>query len=553
MLRELHIRQFVLVDEVRLELTDGMTVFTGETGAGKSILVDALGLLFGARASAAVVRHGADRAEIVGSLEVAQPGISALLAEQGIEEEELMIVRRVINADGRSRAWLNGVAVPLKVLQRLGRLCLDLHGQHAHQRLMQAAWQRSLLDAGLDASLLQHVKACWQAWQQASQAMQAWQQQIRQGREQEQWLRQQLETLDMLELAPGLLQHLEQEVAAGTHLAQLQQGAAQAMYALDEGEPSTRSLLTEAMHAIAPLASLQPSLQQAVDMMQQAEDVLAEVPALLQDVLEMEVDVAQLTAQEQRLNQLQAMLHRHGCDEATLLQLQQQWQQQLDALDTAEWDGERLQQQCEQARQAYRQAASTLHQARCEQAASLLGKLRPALDQLALAGMQLRIDVTSEADDHNWGQHGFDHVSFMLSSNPGEPFRPLQQVASGGELSRLVLALKACGAATGETPLAVFDEVDVGVGGETAWSVGELLHAMAEERQVLVITHLPQVATLADQHICITKQSDGQRTTSSLLPLDRAGRLQELARMLGDGSPQGVKQARALWKRRKRH
>ncbi len=550
MLSELHIRQFVLAEEIHLELSAGMTVFTGETGAGKSILVDALGAVFGRRTSADQVRHGAQRAEISACLDVSNEQVNAWLEAQDIEPDECLLLRRTIRADGRSRAWVNGVPVPLKLLQALGSLCLDLHGQHEHQQLMQSAYQRSLLDARLDARLLRRVSEAWRAARQARRSWEEWRKGIDEGRRQERWLRQQLEELDSLELRPGLLESLERQVDGARRVETLRQKAAQALQIVDEGEPSLYALLAQALRLLDDVQRLHPALEQAHEGLQRIDALLAELPPRLREVVELEIDEQQSLEDEARLNRLQALLQRHACaDESALLRLQRHWREQLDALDTAEWDEERLRQACEQAEEDYRVAARALHEARTQQAHALVQALRPALDRLALEGMRVRIEVEADEARESWREDGWDTVRFLLSSNPGEPFRSLRQIASGGELSRLVLAMKACGVAAGEPGIAVFDEVDVGIGGETAWSVAELLRGMARERQVLVISHLPQVAALADHHVCIRKESDGQRTRSLLQVLDEDARLRELARMLGDGSEQGLRQARAMWQR----
>lgn len=549
MLTELHIRQFALVDEIRIELQSGMTVFTGETGAGKSILVDALGAAFGARASADWVRHGAKRAEISVCLEMQDARIDELLELQGIEAEAVLLLRRIINADGRSRAWLNGVAVPLKVLQQIGEISLDLHGQHEHQALMQKSYQRQILDQRLDATLLTAASSAWQQHRHSSQALQQWQQQQQQGLMQESWLRQQLEELEQIQLEIGLLEQLESEVAASKHIARIQQAAAHALACIDENDQSARSLLAEAGQAIDGVAEFHSGLQASADILRQIDLLLNELPPYLREAEFLELDADNIANQELRLNSMQRLLQRHQCDEPGLLALQQQWRDQLGQLDTASWDQEQLQAALKAAEQQYTAAAKTLHLARKAATNELAVMLQPWLDKLALQDMKVRIDVVANEALDGWHQDGWDNVTFMLSSNQGEPFKPLHHVASGGELSRLVLSLKACGACAASPAVAVFDEVDVGIGGETAWSVGALLAAMGIERQVLVVSHLAQVAAVADHHIRITKSNDNERTYSTLESLQGRDLEQELARMLGDVSPQGLKQAKAMRKR----
>jgi len=551
-LSSLIIKQFALIEHVELELDAGMTAFTGETGAGKSMLVDALGAVFGTRASADWVRHGAERAEVT-AVWLTQSGdtqLAALLGEQEIDADDELILRRIINSDGRSRGFINGVPVASKVLQQLGRICLDLHGQHEHQALLQPDFQRSLLDIRLPQQLTGNVGSAYTAWQQARRALQQLRQQRGDTEQQVDWMHEELARLHELEIEEGLIDQLQADVQAGRHHAQIHAAASLSMALLDETEPNAREMLARAAHALAAVQDYHTGLKSSLDLLQQVDALLGEVVPELATVLDDAFDERALQAAEERLMRLQEAQRRHGCDEAGLLALMDAWQQRLSALDTAGWDEDAAGAALAGAAEQYRLHAAALSEARRQAGESLCRALRPLLDRLALAGMQVRFCLTADGrtdGDDAFTATGMDQVRMQVMSNPGEPWRDLSAVASGGELSRMVLALKGCGAMAGAPGLAVFDEVDTGIGGETAWCVGELLASMGRERQVLVISHLPQVAACADRQVVISKSEQEGRTLSSLQQLDDQARTLEIARMLGDA--RGLEHAESMLNR----
>lgn len=547
MLRELVIRQFALIEKLELEFADGMTVFTGETGAGKSILVDALGAAFGTRASSDWVRHGADKAEVMASIETRHPQVLALLKEQDIEVEDDLMLRRVINSDGRSKAYVNGTPVPMKILQQIGDACLDLHGQHEHQALLHTAFQKQMLDARLDTPLRQRMGEAHQQWRTATKALQSLESERDDSGQQLDWMRQELARLQTLEIEEGLADALHMQVEAGQHQAHIQEAASMALSLIDDGEVNVRNLLAQAAHAVDRMSEHHPSLQESSQLMAQLDAIIGELTPNLQDAMNSQLDAEALQQAEERLAELRDAMRRHHCDEPGLLSLMQEWDTRISRLDTAEWDAEKLQQQLQDATKTFREVAMQLHEARESAAKKLAGELRPFLDRLGLAGMQIRIDIEAmpEATDQ-WHPDGWDRIAFMASSNPGEPFRPLAAIASGGEISRFVLALKGCGALEQAPDIAVFDEVDTGIGGETAWCVGELLAGMGQARQVLVVSHLPQVAACADHQIHIHKHVNQDRTHSELEPLNAEARVQEIARMLGGIDSNSLKHAEQM-------
>ena len=536
MLVSLTIKQFALMEQVHLEFAAGMTVFTGETGAGKSMLVDALGAAFGARASADWVRHEAERAEIIAVWNGHSPRLDELLRDQDIEPEDEMILRRIITRDGRSRAYVNGIPVAVKLLQQLGDICLDLHGQHEHQALLRSEFQRFLLDSRLDQSLLDEVRDIHGQWREAGKRLQAIRSQRGETEGQAQWLRDELERLHMLSIEPGLAASLQEEAEAGRHHEQIRQAAAEALSLLDEAEPNARELVARAAHAVAAAETYYAGLSGSRDLLDQIDALISEAVPELRDVSELSFDEEGLRQAEERLARLHEAMRRHGKDEEGLLALMDDWQQRLASLDTAQWDEASLIRTLTQLAEQYRLAAQRLSDARRECAAALCRELRPFLDRLALPGMQVRFDIVSGEEESGWSVDGWDEIGISVMSNPGEPWRSLSAVASGGELSRMVLALKGCGALRKAPPIAVFDEVDTGVGGETAWCVGELLRAMGRERQVLVISHLPQVAASANAQVVISKGEKDGRTVTGLMAVRGEQRQQEIARMLGGGA-----------------
>jgi len=549
MLTELKVRQFALMDEVSLSLSSGMTVFTGETGAGKSILVDALGAVFGTRASSDWVRHGAEKAEISAVVESDDARLTALLNEQDIDAEEQLFLRRIINADGRSKAYVNGTPTPVKLLQQIGEICLDLHGQHEHQALINPEFQRQIIDARVSATLLEKVVEAYQTYQRAEKALNALHDDRSDTQQQEAWMRSELHRLQSLEIDEDIVEQLTEQVEAGRHASQIQQAAADALTLLDDDENSARTLLGRAIHAVEGVADYHESLREAAELMNQMDALAGEIEPQLRHALDSTFDAQELQAAEERLMDLHEAMRRHSTDEAGLLALMSEWDEKLAILDTAEWDEEKLRTACDEAESEFKQQATKLSEARRKAGVKLAKELRPFLDRLGLAGMQIEVEVARQESQGEWSGSGWDQLQFMASSNPGEPFRPLASTASGGELSRFVLALKGCGALVNAPQIAVFDEVDVGIGGETAWCVGELLAAMSRERQLLVVSHLPQVASCADHQIVIRKSEQDKRTVTRLQVVAEDGRQDEIARMLGGANEESLKHATKMLER----
>ncbi|MDX8388000.1 MAG: DNA repair protein RecN [Ghiorsea sp.] len=533
MISTLHVRQFALFEEVDLELNAGMTVFTGETGAGKSILVDALGAVFGVRANADWVRHGAERAEVVAVIESSDQRLLTLLDEQDIEIEDDITIRRTITAEGRSRAWVNGTPTSVGILKQMGNICFDLHGQHEHQTLMQAEFQQEIIDTRINQPIKNAIQKAYVSLQEINKRLKNLHGNRDEALEQEAWMREESERLLDLDLKEGLEDSLEAECEASRHIEQVQQAAATALTLFDEQDINVRSMLGEIMHQVSAVAEHHPALQETNDLLLQMETIAGEVTPYLQDVLDTQVDAEAFMKTEDRLAALRAAQRRHDTDELGLIALLNKWDEALSVLDTASWDEDALREQQEKSIQAYKVAAEALHLARITAADSLIINMRPFLDQLGLKNMQLQASITASEEQSDWKVDGWDNIQLLAAANLGEPFKSLSDTASGGELSRLVLALKGCGALEHAPDTAIFDEVDVGIGGETGWCVGELLRNMGAERQVLVVSHLPQVASCAHHQVAIEKSTHDNRTRTQLTMLDNNDRKNEVARMLG--------------------
>jgi len=550
MLTELHVREFALIEDVRLELSFGMTVFSGETGAGKSMLVDALGAVFGARASSDWVRHGAEKAEISAIIRDIDESAHRFLHEHDLDTEDDMMLRRVIRADGSSRAYINGSAVPARLLQAIGQMCLDMHGQHEHQSLLRPDFQRELLDAQVADKITKAVASTYWQWKAERKILQDMLAEREQSVREEAWMRDELKRLQALKLHAGLLSELQTEVEVGRHFTQIQQAVSSSLSVLGDDEGNIRERLAACVHTLEAVAEFKPEIQQSMELLGQVDVLLGEVEPCLHTLLDTTIEPQALEVSEARLLDIHEAMRRHATDEAGLMDMLDTLEVKIARIDTGAWDEESQQQRVNTLRDEYLSAAALLSAARIRAGKSLCKQLRPFLDRLALAGMQIQVDVRPQTEDESaWSEHGYDEVVFMAASNPGEPFRELAAVASGGEMSRLVLALKGCGALASAPDIAVFDEVDAGIGGETAWCVGELLATMGCERQVLVISHLPQVAACAAQQVHIFKEQQQERTISRLKSLNGAERQEELARMLGGSNSKSREHACEMLKR----
>ena len=542
MLRRLHIRQFVLVDELELEFGPGFTALTGETGAGKSILIDALKLALGERGDASVLLPGAARAEI--SAEFDTPaGLAQWLEQQGFEPGETVLLRRVIDAQGRSRGFLNGSPATLAQLRQAGDALVDIHGQHAWQSLARSDAARDLLDAHAGAAAeRQACELAWRAWRDADERLRAARADAGQMQREREGLRIELAELERLAPQPDEWEPLNAEHRRLAHAAELIEQLQAAGAWLDDDETGAVRLLARAQQALQAAAGIDAALQPLVDQLEQLRTVGAElgheVAARLRQA---DVDPQRLADVDARLSawMSQARRHRVAADE-----LPAHWQglrarmeqlelgADLDALAAAERAAHAL----------LRDAAAALSRLRADAAGRLAGGVRQLMQELGMKGGNFDVALNALPQIQAGGAEA---VELLVAGHAGAQLRPLARVASGGELSRIALALAATTASQQPVATLMFDEVDAGIGGAVAHTVGRLLGALGADRQVLAVTHLAQVAACAAHHLQVDKTTRDGRTFSSVRPLDEPARTREIARMLGGDASSDVALAHA--------
>ncbi|WP_322037904.1 DNA repair protein RecN [Burkholderia cenocepacia] len=531
MLRHLSIRDFVIVAALDLEFDSGFSVFSGETGAGKSILIDALALALGERADASVVRTGCGRADITAEF-TPHDRVARWLDEHAFDAEDTVMLRRVIDANGRSRAFINGTSATLAQLRELGEMLVDIHGQHAHQLLMRPDAQRELFDthAGLVADAA-NVARAWRVWRDATQAIgaaKAHERELQLEREKLAW---QLAELDKLAPQAGEWDEVSNEHKRLSHSANLIEGVRGALNALSESDDAMLAQLGAIVSKLRSLADYDTALGDALASLEPAEIQLQEaVYSLSHYAQRVDLDPERLAQVEARLDALHSTARKFRLPPDTLHEEHAARRAQLAALDAAA-DLGALEAAQAKAREAYLADAKRLSKARAQAAKALGTAVTAGMQELSMAGGSFEVALVPLADG---GPHGLEQVEFRVAGHPGVPLRPLAKVASGGELARISLALAVIASAASPTPTLIFDEVDTGIGGGVAEVVGRLLHQLGRDRQVLCVTHLPQVAARGDHHFQVAKGADERGgTVSTVVALDRANRIEEVARMLG--------------------
>ena len=540
MLTGLAIRDVVLIERLDLHFGPGLTVLTGETGAGKSILLDSLGLALGARADAGLVRSGADQASVTASFfPPAGHPVMALLDEQGIAQEDEIVVRRVVNRDGRSRASINDQPVGVALLKRAGALLVEVQGQGDQAGLADPANHLSLLDsfAQLGAERAQ-VRAAWERFQTAAKALEAAKAAIDAAAREEDWLRHSVDELRTLAPQEGEEDRLaaeRQRLQQGERRAEAIASALSEIAPRDRRSPGPAAALRAASRALQRLSA--PGQEDvnaapALAALERAEEALAEAETLLSRlVTEMDADPRLLEQAEERLFALRAAGRKYAVLVSDLARLLGDLQGRLAALDTGTAEIAALDTAATEARTAYVAAASRLTDARRAACKGLSAAVMAELPPLRLDRARFIVELLP-LEPARWGANGADRVRFLIATNPGQDPGPLDKIASGGELSRLMLALKVALAGGGTVPTLVFDEVDSGVGGATAAAVGERLARVADGVQVLVVTHSPQVAARGDSHLQVMKGAARGRAETRVVPLDLGARREEIARML---------------------
>jgi DNA repair protein RecN (Recombination protein N) len=548
MLTQLTIHHYALIQELHLDFGTGMTVITGETGAGKSILIEALGLCLGERAESPLIRANSARTDISACFQVANhPQAYQWLVQQQLHREEACILRRLLTADGRSRSFINGTPVPLTQLRELGNYLVQIHGQHAHQQLLKKRHQRKLLDQfAQHPDLVEGLNRAYQKWSTTKQICLQKKHNYEIQAAQAELLRYQLQELQDFSAQPHEYQQITEEHRQLAHYSERLQLCQQLLQLLVEQDNLNLSqLLSQAIQQMRQLHKLDGGVVNLLSMLEEAAIQVSETSGELQHYYDrLSLDPDRLAYLEQRLAKMIQLARKHQIAPEALPDRQQQLQQAWEALERQAVDQQSLKQQLLADQAAVQQAADALTRSRQQAAEILAQRLTATLQHLALPHAQVAITMTPEPLTTQDG----DQVEFLVSTNPGQPLQPLTQVASGGELSRIALAIQLLTAHKKATPSLIFDEIDAGISGRSALAVGQHLRQLGEITQVFCVTHLPQVAGCGHQHLLVKKQSHATDTTVQLQPLELEQRLQELARLIAGATitPQTLATAREL-------
>ncbi|MCC3304527.1 DNA repair protein RecN [Sneathiella sp. HT1-7] len=548
MLEKLSIRNIVLIDKLDLSFERGLCVLTGETGAGKSILLDSLALALGVRADAGLVRAGTDQGSVTAefSLIPSHPVFSSL-GDIDVEPGEPLILRRMLGSDGRSRASINDQAVSAGLLRNVGETLVEIHGQNAERGLLDARGHRALLDqyARLEKEVIV-VGRHYETLQKANEKLERAVREIEQARVDEEYLRHIVEELSELAPEEGEEEALAVHRSNLMHAEKIAEALRDAEKALTEhgGVENRIRSATRAVERVIEKAS--GKLDPVLESLERAAIEMAEAQGVINSVAgDLDMDPVGLEVVEERLFALRAAARKHKCEVSALPKLLESFVARLKAVEEGDREIESLRAAAAEARKKYVAAASALSQKRKAAALDMDRAVMAELEPLKLGAATFTTDV-SELPDENWGSHGFDKVAFLISTNPGSAAGPLIKIASGGELSRFMLALKVVLAQAGSAPTLIFDEVDRGVGGATADAVGDRLRRLAEDLQVLVVTHSPQVAAAGEAHWNIRKSEVNNATVTSVDRLDQEERTEEIARMLSGASITEEARAAAL-------
>jgi DNA repair protein RecN (Recombination protein N) len=537
MLQTLSLRDFVIVDQLELEFSSGFTVLTGETGAGKSILLDALSLVLGERADSSQIREGCNRAEISALFRIDRQQIEHFnqwLDEQGFpteDEGQSLLLKRTIEAGGRSRAFINGSVATLAQLREAGDQLVDIHGQHAHQLLLKGGAQRELLDRhanhlDLVIAISQLFKTLSDSRRRLEQAENAGQD-IERERERLEW---QLEELTELSPQEGEWTVIQSEHARLANGAKIISGCQEAIDVLSDSDNSVESTLSRASSNMTALAEHDSALSDISQALESAQIQIDEaVHSLNRYLQKLDLDPARLSELEERMQALHGAARKYRTEADELPKLLLETTERLEAL-TASQNIEALREKVKQEELAYFKQAKQLSQKRNKAAVDLGKQVTTAMQDLSMAGGQLEIALLPLAEG---GANGLEQIEFLVAGHAGSTPRSLAKVASGGELARISLAISVITSKASFTPTLIFDEVDAGIGGAVAETVGKLLRQLGESHQILCVTHLPQVAAQGNHHLKVSKSQAGDKTLSQVMPLGRAERVEEVARMLG--------------------
>lgn len=535
MLSHISLKNFVIVENLQLDLHEHMTALTGETGAGKSILIDALDLTLGGRASANVVRHGAARADISVIIDLTHiPVAQQWLTEHAFDNDSVeVLIRRSISNEGRSRQSINGVPCTVAQLRELGDLLVNIHGQHEHQRLFKVEHQRNIIDTyGQHNELIEQVSHCYRHWHAKQQQLKQLLLEPSQQQAKLDLLQYQVNELQELALTTDEITECEQQHKQLAHAESLRDHVNNALLALEgDAQANANQAIYQAETNIRAIINIAPELQSTLELLASANIQLQEASHDINAYLDkLEIDPEKLHQVEQRLNQIHSIARKHHVEPEALPELQLQLEQQLADLVGADERKAELQSDIEKLSQQYKSVAKQLSTARQKTADKLAKLVTKSMQTLGMQGGKFAVQLSALKEIN---LHGAEKIEFQVSANPGQPLQALSKIASGGEMSRISLALQMITAQKQNTPTLIFDEVDVGIGGGTAEIVGNLLRQLGEKAQVLCITHLPQVAAKAQHHLQVQKHSKNKQTQTTIIQLKQQPRIEEIARMLG--------------------
>ena len=536
MLTQLTIHNFAIVKFLELELKSGMTTVTGETGAGKSIAIDALGLALGSRADASTVRPGEKKAEISAIFTVEASSLAyKWLVEHELNNEDECILRRVITAEGRSKGYINGIPVPLQQLKSLSQFLVQVHGQHAHQTLLKPEIQLAILDGYANhIKLLSNVRDSYRHWHDLSNEEKKLLQNQQQRAARQQLLQYQVSELDEFALADGEYSQIEAEhrlLANSTELVQECMASVDTLY--ENEDNAICSMLQMVTHRLENLLDMDPKLKSITDTLQEAVVLVEEAGNELRSYTDnLDRDPEQFDYLDERLGKALELARKHQVPADQLATHHQMLKSELDNIAGDDERIENIKVELQESQTKYHQQAEKLSASRQKYAKQLNKLITASMHELSMENGCF--EITLENDEHKTpNPHGLDNINFLVSTNPGQPLQALGKVASGGELSRISLAIQVITAQKISTPTLIFDEVDVGISGQTASIVGKLLRQLGDKTQVMCVTHLPQVASKGHQQMFVSKTTDGKTTETCMKTLSQEKRIEELARLLG--------------------
>lgn len=532
MLLALSLQNFVIVEKLHLDFQTGFTVLTGETGAGKSITLNALSLLLGDKADYSQVREGAKEAVLSALFDISsQPDLADTLREQGLLEDDgdELSIRRIIDAKGKSRSFINNQAATLAQLKAISSQLIDIHGQNAHHSLNQESAQRRLLDAFAGClPLAEQTKTHYRAWQSAQQALQAAQQQSEQTDVERERLEWQFNELNQLNTEEGEWEALSRSHDSLANAAELLEAAYEAQEYVS-GDDGMKSLARRCHRLLDSLGNIELRFAESLEMLDSIDAELSEISHLLGNVIDsVEINPNELAAKEKRMQELMSAARKYRIEPEQLPEKYLAVQAALQDLEAAA-DIDALEQAVAEAERQYRHTAQQLSAARAKAACTLAEETTAHMQQLAMKGAKFHIELLPSQPT----EHGLEHIQYQVAANKGSRLQPLNKVASGGELARISLSIQVVTSQYTQVPTLIFDEVDTGIGGGVAETVGKALQLLGRKHQVLAITHLPQVAACGEHHWQVAKRSDGEQTVSEIKVLDTEARIEELARMLG--------------------